>query len=103
MAMNIIASLPDGSKVIQHGGRNIGWNATIMANPQWGVGVVVLTNSDNGTNLIGDVVWGKVLPQLIIERVLRILIFVLTLVILVDATFIGVRWVKARSLASQAK
>jgi CubicO group peptidase (beta-lactamase class C family) len=98
-----VATLPDGSKVIQHSGKNEGWNANIMANPQWGVGVVILTNSDNGEGLIGDVVFREILPLLIIERVLRFLIFALALVILVDAIFIVRRWIKARSLAGQAK
>jgi CubicO group peptidase (beta-lactamase class C family) len=92
-----VSSLPDGSKVIQHGGDNKGWKATIMANPQWGVGIVVLTNSDNGLGLIGDVVWGKLLPLLIIERVLLMLIFALTVVILVDAIVIVRRWIKAQN------
>lgn len=98
-----VSTLPDGSKVIQHSGKNEGWQANMLANPQWGVGVVILTNSDNGDGLIRDVVFRGVLPLLIIERVLRFLIFALTLIILVDVIFILRRWIKGRSLADQAK
>jgi CubicO group peptidase (beta-lactamase class C family) len=98
-----IQTLPDGSKVIVHDGGNKGWKANILANPQWGVGMVILTNSDNGLGLIKDVLFRELLPLLIIERVLRFLIFALSLVILVDGLFIVRRWIKARSLADQAK
>jgi CubicO group peptidase (beta-lactamase class C family) len=38
--------LPDGSELIQHEGANAGWRGVILAYPEWGVGVVVLTNGD---------------------------------------------------------
>jgi hypothetical protein len=45
-----IVTIPDGSKVIQHWGGNTGWQGYIAANPRWGVGFVILTNSDNGAH-----------------------------------------------------
>jgi CubicO group peptidase (beta-lactamase class C family) len=91
-----VATLPDGSKVIEHGGDLRGWKARITANPQWGVGIVILTNSDNGMSLVMDMV-NMLLTQLIIGSVLRILIFILSVVILVDALFIARKWIKARN------
>jgi CubicO group peptidase (beta-lactamase class C family) len=82
-----VSRLPDGSKSIQHWGGNAGWRGIIRAYPKWGVGVVVLTNSDNGENLIVDVL-EKLWPLLIMERILRILIPILTLAFLIVAIFL---------------
>ncbi len=81
-----ISRLPDGSVSIQHWGGNAGWRGVIRAYPKWDVGVVVLTNSDNGENLIGDVL-GGLWPLLILERILRILIPILILAFLIVAVF----------------
>ncbi len=51
------------------------------------MGVVVLTNSDNGGNLIEDVMRGLGL-SLIMERMLRILIPALILAFLICAIFL---------------
>ena len=51
-----ISTLPDGSRMIGHGGANAGWRAYFVAIPEQGLGVVVLTNSDNGMALIDNVV-----------------------------------------------
>lgn len=67
-------------------GGNTGWQAVILAYPEWGAGVVVLTNSNNGGDLIGDVSRG-LLPMLSMERLLRIVIPVLVLAFLICAFF----------------
>jgi len=79
--------LPDGSESIEHGGANRGWRGIILAYPEWGAGVVVLSNSDNGENLIGDVSRG-LWPLLLMERILRILIPALILAFLICAIFL---------------
>jgi CubicO group peptidase (beta-lactamase class C family) len=82
-----VSILPDGSKLIQHWGANAGWRGAIQAYPEWAVGVVVLTNSDNGENLIEDVLRGLEL-WLIMERILRILIPALILAFLICTIFL---------------
>jgi len=82
--------------VIEHGGDLRGWKARMTVNPQWGVGIVILTNSDNGMSLVMDVV-NKLLTLLIIESVLRILVFILSVLNLVNAMFITRKWIKARN------
>ncbi len=52
----ILLALTDGSVRIGHGGSNAGWQAYSAAVPAWGEGIVVLTNSDNGADLIEAVV-----------------------------------------------
>ena len=42
--------------LIKHGGSTAGWQAFFEAVADWGEGIVVLTNSDNGMSLIEDVV-----------------------------------------------
>lgn len=91
-----VAALPDGSKVIEHGGDLRGWKARMTVNPQRGVGLVILTNSDLGMSLVMDVV-NMLITQLIIGSVLRILIFILSGLILVNAVFIARKWIKARN------
>jgi CubicO group peptidase (beta-lactamase class C family) len=51
-----ISTLPDGSRTIGHGGANAGWRAYFVEIPEQGLGVVVLTNSDNGMALVDNVV-----------------------------------------------
>jgi CubicO group peptidase (beta-lactamase class C family) len=55
LGYNLLA-LTDGSVVIKHAGSNQGWRAFFEAVPDWGKGIVVLTNSENGMSLIEDVV-----------------------------------------------
>jgi CubicO group peptidase (beta-lactamase class C family) len=55
LGYNLLA-LPDGSELIKHGGSNAGWRAFFEAVPEWGDGIVVLTNSENGMALIEEVV-----------------------------------------------
>lgn len=82
-----VGRLPDGSESISHGGANAGWRGFIRAYPRWGVGVVVLTNSDNGDNLLGDVL-NEFWTLLITERILRILIPALIVAFLIVALFL---------------
>jgi hypothetical protein len=82
-----VSNIPDGSVSIQHWGGNAGWRGVIWAYPKWGVGLVVLTNSDNGENLIGNVLSG-LWPLLLLERILRILIPILILAFLIVAIFL---------------
>jgi CubicO group peptidase (beta-lactamase class C family) len=42
--------------MIGHEGTNPGWMATFMAAPDEGIGIVVLTNSDVGGSIVGDIV-----------------------------------------------
>ncbi|HET7012043.1 MAG TPA: serine hydrolase domain-containing protein [Anaerolineales bacterium] len=51
-----LLALTDGNVVVKHGGSNVGWKAFFEAVPDWGKGIVVLTNSENGMNVIEDVV-----------------------------------------------
>jgi CubicO group peptidase (beta-lactamase class C family) len=88
-----ILTIPDGSKVLQHWGDNSGWKGYIAANPKWGVGFVILTNSDNGMNLSNDTMM-KFFITLFIGKTLRILIPVLILALLICAFFLN------KSLAS---
>jgi len=48
----ILLALTDGSVRIGHGGSNAGWQAYFAAVPARGEGIVVLTNGDNGADLI---------------------------------------------------
>jgi hypothetical protein len=66
-----IFTIPEGSKVLQHWGGNRGWEGYIAANPKWGVGFVILTNSDNGRNLNNDTMM-KFFISLFIGKILRI-------------------------------
>lgn len=52
---NNIFTLTNGSKTVSHGGDNRGWNSGYMSIPDEGEGIVILTNSENGCNLIWDV------------------------------------------------
>jgi CubicO group peptidase (beta-lactamase class C family) len=79
--------LPDGSKLIEHGGSNKGWKSVISANPEHGSGIVVLTNSDNGMALVLNVK-NKLSTYLILETAIRILIAILTLGLLICAIFL---------------
>jgi CubicO group peptidase (beta-lactamase class C family) len=82
-----VSKLPDGSKLIEHGGSNAGWKAVLSANPEHGSGFVVLTNSDNGTAL-----WQKIRGEwvnfLILESAIRILIAILSVGLLICAIFL---------------
>jgi hypothetical protein len=51
-----ILPVSDTLKMIGHDGSNPGWNATFMAAPGKGVGIVVLTNSRAGAMIVADVV-----------------------------------------------
>lgn len=46
----------DTLRMIGHDGSNPGWNATFMAAPEKGVGIVVLTNSRAGAAIVADIV-----------------------------------------------
>jgi len=82
-----IVTIPDGSKVLQHWGGNTGWQGFIAANPKWGMGFVILTNSDNGGRLNWDTML-KLFVTLFIGKILWILIPVLVLVILICIFFL---------------
>jgi CubicO group peptidase (beta-lactamase class C family) len=47
--------LPNGETAIGHGGTNRGWRAQLVELPDKKQGLVVLTNSDMGDNIIGEV------------------------------------------------
>ena len=49
-------ALLDGTRVVYHGGHNQGWEARFEAAPEKGTGIVILTNSDAGADLIMDVI-----------------------------------------------
>lgn len=51
-----LVALTDGGQGIRHGGSNRGWSAFFEAAPTWGKGIVVLTNSDSGMDVIESVV-----------------------------------------------
>jgi len=49
-----VETLPNGTRIVSHGGSNRGWRAQFAALPQQGEGIVVLTNSDRGSEVITD-------------------------------------------------
>ena len=49
-----VEALPNGKRIVSHGGNNRGWRAQFAALPQQGEGIVVLTNSDRGSEVITD-------------------------------------------------
>jgi CubicO group peptidase (beta-lactamase class C family) len=51
-----ILPVSDTLRMIGHDGSNPGWNATFMAAPEKGVGIVVLTNSRGGGTIVADIV-----------------------------------------------
>lgn len=53
---HVVYPLPSGSSGVGHDGANIGWRALWSSVPSRGVGIAVLTNSDNGYALAVDVV-----------------------------------------------
>jgi hypothetical protein len=50
-----IEILPNGMRIIAHGGSNREWRTHFAAIPEKGEGIVILTNSDRGDNPIMDV------------------------------------------------
>jgi CubicO group peptidase (beta-lactamase class C family) len=56
---------PDGTKLVIHDGGNEGWRANFTLVPETGNGIVILTNGNNGTYLISDVLdaWHMTLFQ----------------------------------------
>jgi CubicO group peptidase (beta-lactamase class C family) len=83
-----VSKLPDGSKLIQHGGANSGWKAVMVANPEWRMGILILTNGDNGEYIFEDLLRKELFPLLLIGRILRILIPALLLAFLICAVFL---------------
>lgn len=96
----IINELPDGSRLIYHGGTNRGWRSQFAILPERGDGLVVLTNSDNGESLHADLLclwtrWetgyypgsylknilGRTLVKSGAEFILLILIFIMSITI----------------------
>ena len=55
-----ILRLSNNLSLITHDGANPGWRAMFIADPEKGVGIVVLTNSDAGGKIVADIVctWG---------------------------------------------
>jgi CubicO group peptidase (beta-lactamase class C family) len=82
-----VSKLPDGSKVIEHGGSNKGWKAVVSANPGHSKGIVILTNSDNGMALHQEIYRGW-FNFLTMESAIRILILILALGLLIFAIFL---------------
>ncbi len=58
---HFIETLPDGTKAVSHGGSNQGWQLEFVGLPERGEGIVVLTNSDLGSNLYVNVLgaWSR--------------------------------------------
>jgi hypothetical protein len=81
-----VQTLPDGTRLIQHGGSNFGWNSFIIANPGQATGIVIVTNSDNGRALCLDVLTELVTP-IYIGMIIRILSLILALGIVICAIF----------------
>jgi hypothetical protein len=56
---------PDGTKLVIHDGANEGWRSNFTLVPETGNGIVILTNGNNGTYLISDVLdaWHMALFQ----------------------------------------
>jgi len=84
----IIKSLPNGHRLIYHGGSNRGWRSQFALLPEIGKGLVVLTNSENGYKFHRDLVslWTKFetgyYPYFhLIDVTLRVLIKTLTVII----------------------
>lgn len=91
-----IATVPDGSKAVFHWGTNRGWQGLIAANPKWGVGFAIITNSDNGSSLNFEMMLNLLLP-LFIGKALWILIPVLILALFICTFFLN------KSLASHRR
>ncbi len=53
-------TLADGTKAISHSGSNRGWQSEVMALPERGAGIAILTNSDQGAHIGAEVLsaWG---------------------------------------------
>jgi CubicO group peptidase (beta-lactamase class C family) len=82
----IVKRLPNGRRLIYHGGSNRGWRSQFTLLPELDKGLVILTNSENGYKLHRDLVslWTKwetgFYPQYhLIDVTLRILIKALAL------------------------
>jgi CubicO group peptidase (beta-lactamase class C family) len=57
---------PDGTRLVIHDGGNEGWHTNFTLVPETGNGIVILTNGNNGTYLISDVLdaWHMTLFQI---------------------------------------
>lgn len=57
----VTKELENGYKTIGHGGSNRGWRSNFTIIPEKNSGIVILTNSDNGTNLLINIMsyWEK--------------------------------------------
>jgi len=51
-----ILRVSDALTLVTHDGANPGWRAMFIADPEKGVGIVVLTNSDAGGKIVADIV-----------------------------------------------
>lgn len=58
---HFIESLPDGARAVSHTGANQGWNLQFLSVPERGSGIVILTNSDQGSSLCVELLnaWGQ--------------------------------------------
>lgn len=56
LGWGIVIGLPNNEYVIQHGGGSRGVSANIMLLPKLNQGIVVLTNGDNGSHIINDII-----------------------------------------------
>ena len=52
-----IRTLPDGIKILAHSGKNIGWNSHIAFLPALKMAIAIITNSNNGENLIQELMY----------------------------------------------
>ena len=50
-----VETLPNGTRVVSHGGNNSGWRSQLAEMPEKGEGIVALTNSDRGAEVITDI------------------------------------------------
>jgi len=55
-----VETLPSGTRLVSHGGSHRGWRSQFAALPEKGEGIIILTNSDRGSEIITDIMcaWG---------------------------------------------
>jgi len=104
----IIKILPDGTRLVYHGGSNRGWRSQFAFLPEKGDGIVVLTNSESGENLHRDLMslltkWetgyypGFYYKNLALRIMIKTMAFIFFLIILIWIGY-SIRSIKNRSM-----
>ncbi|GKU30544.1 serine hydrolase domain-containing protein [Clostridium folliculivorans] len=82
--------LSDGTTAISHGGANRGWEAQFEMIPEKKDGIIIFTNSDNGVDIINDVLnqWkgyetGKIQPVLDTYKNIQLVVFVALIAVII--------------------